>query len=217
MDRVRVFRSVAFGLALFFWLEQFRGLSGGVGFGAQFRYLTIWALTASVLSFGLALRRGPPPLTLAAVATVMNGLVVVLYWRLFFIDPALVNNGTPVWWREYYLHLLGPLLQAFDALVVMAAFRAPLRVAGWLAVLILAYVGWAELVVQPLNDWPAGRVTSGLPYPFLNDLEPAARLGFYARTAAMALVFVALGWGLCRWRLGRQSRASRRRAARPER
>ena len=98
--------------------------------------------------------------------------------------------------------MLGPLLQWFDALILLGALRAPVRVLGVLVVVILAYIGWIELLVQPLNNLPQGRVTSGLPYPFLNNMEFAMRQGFYISTAAMALVFILLGAGAA-WVRGR--------------
>ena len=42
-------------------------------------------------------------------------------------------------------------------------------------------------MVQRLSDSSAGSVTSGLPYPFLNSMELAERLGFYGLNAAVAI------------------------------
>ncbi|SFP90047.1 hypothetical protein [Tranquillimonas alkanivorans] len=191
------YRLFVFGLALVYWLYQFKAV--GSGFGWQFRYLTIWALTLSLISAAAMLRhslgRGGPPYALAAVTAVVNGLVVLSYWRLYFTDPSLVNSAGIAWWQEYYLHLVGPVLQWIDALVLFGAFRKPWRTLGWLVTLILAYVGWIELAVQPRLDWPQGSVTSGLPYPFLNDMAFDARLGFYAATGLSGLVLLAAGTG----------------------
>ena len=67
----------------------------------------------------------------ASVAAVVNVMVVFLYWRLFFEDPALVNgNGDIVWHQQYYLHGLGPALQIFDALFIARVFGRPLRAVG---------------------------------------------------------------------------------------
>jgi hypothetical protein len=94
--------------------------------------------------------------------------------------------------REYYLHPAGPIPQWIDVLLVKRGFRRMVSVALWLGVLALAYLGWAEFVISPLNDGPIGSVTTGLPYPFLNDMEPAARATFYGATWALGLVFIAL-------------------------
>jgi len=70
------------------------------------------------------------------------------------------------------------VLQWIDVLAIKRGFRRVGAVAVWLGVAVLAYLGWSEFVVAPLNDAPVGTVTAGLPYPFLNDMDPAARLAF---------------------------------------
>ncbi|SES09999.1 FAR-17a/AIG1-like protein [Tranquillimonas rosea] len=200
-SRRAAFRGAAFALALGYWLYQFPAAPDT--FGGQFRFLTIWALTGSVLSFAATLRLslggGRAPATLVAVAAVVNALVVLLYWRLYFTDPALVNGGNAIDpWQEYYLHFAGPLLQWIDALVLLGAFRRPGRIAVVLAAVIVAYLGWSEWIVAPLSDRPVGRVTTGLPYPFLNDMAAAERIVFYAKASLTALIFVGAGWGLTR-------------------
>lgn len=203
---VIVFRWLVLALASGYWIYQFHQmLDPARGFGWQFRYLTIWALSVSVLSAWAVLRLSlgqtdRRPETLAGLAVVMNGLVVYLYWRLYFADPAQVNGGRAiVWFQEFYLHLVGPLLQWIDAVFLLGVFRRPGPVLGLFVVLVLAYVGWAELIVQPMNDRPVGTVTRGLPYPFLNNMEFAQRMVFYAGSAALGLVIVAVGWAI-QWR-----------------
>jgi len=167
-------------------------------FGWQFRYLTVWSLTLNLIAAAMMLTRqfgrpdGAGGVFLGLAAT-LNMIVVVSYWRLYLTDPALVNGGRPiVAYREYYLHLVGPLLQWIDLLALKRGFRRPVAVAGWLGVLVIGYLLWAELVVAPLNDAPAGSVTQGLPYPFLNDMAPWQRLRFYATTWVSGLAFIAL-------------------------
>ncbi|MCA8882764.1 MAG: hypothetical protein KDA50_03305 [Rhodobacteraceae bacterium] len=198
--RVLMFRWIVFLLAAFYFAEQFwvREFGNMDKFGWQFRYLTIWALTGSMISAGLMLRPGwgtPGDArgeVLAGLVGVINMMVVVSYWRLYFTDPALVNgDNTPVLHREYYLHLLGPLLQWIDMLWIKRAFRRYAPVAVWLAVLVVVYLTWTELVVSPLNAEPAGDVTNGLPYPFLNDMVPGQRAIFYGITFVSGLVFAA--------------------------
>lgn len=205
----RPFRLFVFALTLFYFVEQFFAQTYvWHNFGWQFRYLTIWGATASMIVAGLMLRqsfaapddRGAVFVSLVAV---INMLIVVSYWRLYFEDPALVRSSDHiVLYREYYLHLLGPLLQWIDALWIKRAFRFPLRVIAWLFLMVLIYVGWSELVVAPLNDAPVGSVTSGLPYPFLNSMEWSARQVFYAVTFASGVVFTlgfwAVQWGILR-------------------
>ena len=46
----------------------------------------------------------------------------------------------------------------------------------------VAYLCWVEFAVFPMNDQPCGTQLTdvcGLPYPFLNDMTGAVRLGFY--------------------------------------
>lgn len=206
--KLAIFRWTVLLLAVFYWLELFRRFAPEE-FGWQFRFLTIWALTLSVVSAAAMLnhmRGGPAPYVLAATTAIFNALVLLLYWRLYFTDPALVNgSGEIVAWREYYLHGAGPLLQIFDALFLFGAFRKPISTVAATMLGIVLYVSWIEFLVAPLNDAPRGTVTSGLPYPFLNDLEPAGRMSFYLTTTATGLVFIALGT-LVTWGMGRIAR-----------
>lgn len=138
-----------------------------------------------------------------SAAAVLNIMVVFLYWRLSFIDPALVNgDNTPVWFQEYYLHLVGPAIILIEALFISRAFDQMLRGMGMTVALCIAFVIWTEGFVGPLNDTPVGSLTSGLTYPFLNDMDVGGRMNFYATTIATALVFYALCWATA-WRLGK--------------
>lgn len=191
------YRWFVFLLALSYWFYQFEGIAGD-GPGWQFRYLTIWALTASVISAYALVQygrgRAGPPYVIAATAAVMNALVVLLYWRLYLIDPALVRSNDVINpWQEYYLHLAGPVLQWVDALILFGAFRKPIQTFAALFGVFLAYVGWAELVVAPLNERPVGSVTTGLPYPFLNNMNFLGRVQFYLQTFVTLIVFLGLG------------------------
>lgn len=166
--------------------------------GGPFRFLTIWGLFLSFYSASRMLALSERRITrdhhrTAAVASVVNVMVVFLYWRLFFIDPALVNSRGPIpWHQQYYLHLLGPALQIADALFIARVFGRPWRAVLPLVGLVVAYILWAELFVQRFNTQPGGTVTSGLPYPFLNSLEFPDRAVFYATNIGSALFVLAL-------------------------
>jgi hypothetical protein len=126
---------------------------------------------------------------------VLNVLVVFLYWRLYLIDPKLVNySGNIVWFQEYYLHLLGPLLLFVDSLLVNRSFRQ--FKFGIIQALLLsfAYVLWTEFVTGPLNNVPVGSMTAGLPYPFLNDMVLSDRLEFYGISILTGVFFYFLFW-----------------------
>lgn len=172
--------------------------------GGPFRFLTIWALVMSFWAASRMLaiteRRSTRPWSAwVAVTAVANALVVLLYWRLWFEDPALVQGRGPiVWWREYYLHALGPLLQWIDALFVYGLIRRLWQPALGLLALILGYIAWIEWFVAPLNDFPYGEVATGFPYPFLNNLDFDGRLAFYITTGITGFVFLGL-FGVAAW------------------
>ena len=187
---VRAYRWAVLVLAAIFFVDRFGTERFTLeSFGWQFRYLTIWALTLSLVSaammttraYGASDDRGA---VFVSVTAAMNLLVVASYWRLALTDPSLVYGDTRVVQvRDLYLHLVGPALQVGDALFFKRAIRFARRTVAWVLALIVTYVLWAELVVAPLNDDPVGRVRTGLPYPFLNDMGLGARLRFYAATA----------------------------------
>ncbi len=189
---VMVYRWITFLLAGGYCLYQVMSADYSSP-GGPFRFLTIWALFLSFYAASRMLALSEKRITrshqrTAMVAAVLNVMVVFLYWRLFFADPALVNGrGEIPWHQQYYLHLLGPLLQIVDAVFIAKVFRKPLRAIPSLVGLILAYVFWAELFVGPQNTSPVGTVTSGLPYPFLNSMELPERLAYYGTNIIVAL------------------------------
>lgn len=190
---VRIYRLATVILAAAYLAWQIMDASNWPA-GGCFRYLTIWALTLSLYSGTrmLALSHGRIARhheATAMCASVLNVMVVFLYWKLYFEDPALVNgNGNIPFLEQYYLHGLGPALQIVDALLIARVFHRAYRAILPLLGIIVGYVAWAELFVQPRATRPAGPVTSGLPYPFLNALELPERLVFYASNGAVALL-----------------------------
>jgi len=208
---VLIYRSCVVLLAFGYWLYQF-SRADLTAFGMQFRFLTVWALTANVLVAAQMLRLSLGQArndwsAFVSLAVVMNMAVVVQYWRLYFIDPASVNQSGhgSVWHQEYYLHVVGPLLMWIDAFLILGVFRRIVPVVGLILVLGVVYPAWIEFAVAPMNAAPAGTVTSGLPYPFLNDLDGQGRVIFYAISTAANLVFMAVGWGVAS-AIGRRAR-----------
>ncbi len=208
---VTTFRWIVFLLAVGYWFYQFSQTSLD-RFGWQFRFLTIWGLTANVIAawFMLRLSLGRSQNThnpFVSATVVLGAIVVFMYWKLWFIDPALVNSGGPiVWYQEYYLHALGPLLMMIDAFFILGAFRAILPTIGVTLAMFLGYIAWVEVLVGPFNSFPVGKVASGLPYPFLNDMGQADRMVFYGTTIATAMVFLAIGWAIS-WGLRRVTKS----------
>ncbi|MEM7242756.1 MAG: hypothetical protein AAF429_11275 [Pseudomonadota bacterium] len=201
-DRILIFRSIVFALALGYWIYQFFQ-TDWTAFGLHFRFLTIWSLTANLIVAAHLLRRSLGWSTarwdaFTTLAVVMSMSVVFNYWRLYLDDPAnFYADGDFIdWYQEYYLHVLGPILLWIDAFFIHRAVRRLSMV--FLAVLILgvAYPVWIEWLVQPLNTLPDGSVTQGLPYDFLNNMEVDERMIFYGTITGVNIVFVFLAMGI---------------------
>lgn len=198
------YRWLVFGAAAFYSVYMI-GWSSYDQAGGPFRFLTIWALLLSFFCASRVLAFSERRTTrrwdsLIAATCVINFMVVFLFWRLYFNDPTSVtrNRELSVWWREYYLHAVGPVLMWIDAFLINRPFRRFIPALAILLAIAISYFLWAELVVSPLATSPVGTVTTGLPYPFLNDLELDGRIRFYAVNAGLAagllLVFFGIGW-----------------------
>lgn len=200
---IRAYRWVVFLAAAFYLIHSCIVSSWAPG--GPFRYLTIWALALSLIVAIRVLRISYGKTTerldgfVSAVA-VVNAMVVLLYWRLYFADPTSVTRNGELgdWWREGYMHALGPVLMWIDALFFNRVFTALKKAVLWMVGIIVGYLAWTELFVQTFNDSPVGKVTTGLPYPFLNNLEFADRAVFYGTNIVVAVallaVFAALAW-----------------------
>ena len=197
------YRLVCLILAVGYFLYQFTEANYN-SFGIQFRYLTIWGLTTAMVATWLlykSKRKGLPEsyLPFVSATAVLNAMVVFLYWKLYFIDPSLVNySGSIVWFQEYYLHILGPALIILDALLLNNSFTQVKKGVLTILAICLLYILWSEAVTGPLNDTPEGSVTNGLPYPFLNNMSFSERVSFYATTSVTGLGFYAVGWILAK-------------------
>ena len=192
------YRLVCLILSVGYFLYQFTEANYN-NFGIQFRYLTIWSLTTAMVATWLlykSKRKGLPEsyLPFVSATAVLNAMVVFLYWKLYFIDPSLVNySGSIVWFQEYYLHILGPALIILDALLLNNSFTQVKKGVMTILAICLFYILWSEAVTGPLNDTPEGAVTSGLPYPFLNNMSFSERVSFYATTIVTGLGFYVAG------------------------
>lgn len=203
-----IFRWIAFLLAGGYCIRMLI-FGGWPEFGGPFRFLTVWALFFSFFAFSriMAIEEGRSDRRwdgFVSMTAVINTMVVILYWRLFFADPASVtpNGQLAAWHLEIYLHLVGPLLQVIDSIFIHRSYRRLGPAIAWLFGVIAFYLTLAELLFQRLNATPAGTVTSGLPYPFLNSLEFAERAVFYGTNFASALVilfvYAAIAWAFRR-------------------
>ena len=204
---VRVYRIIVACIVAFYFFEPL--ITDPPNFIYRSKFLTLWGLYGSFLVAMLMLARSLNLTTkrfdgFVAMVIVLNILVVFLYWRLYFQDPALVNaDGPIVWWREYYIHLMCEVFMWIDAFFFFGAWQKIKSGLLWLAAIICSYIALIELYIQPRNTFPEGSVTAGLPYPFLNNMELSERLGFYGTTAAtglvMAAVTIAIAWVLRRF------------------
>jgi len=205
---VLIYRWIVFLLAAGYVIRTLVFADFG-SFGGPFRYLTIWALFLSFFAASrmMALEEGRSSRRwdgFVSMTAVVNTMVVFLYWRLYFADPTSVtrNGELGIWHLEMYLHALGPLLQWIDTVFIHRSYRKIGAALAWLGGVIGAYVLWVELLVSPNNAKPIGTVTSGLSYPFLNNLELSQRVVFYgtnlATAAVLLLIFAAITWAVRR-------------------
>lgn len=204
----RIFRWIVFLLAAGYCLRMVL-FSSYENFAGPFRYLTVWALFLSFFCASRMIAREEGRTTrrfdgIVSMTSVINAMVVFLYWRLFFADPTSVTSDGEIGplYLELYLHLAGPLLQWIDALFIHRSFKRLGAALAWLFGVIGAYVLWAEVVLQTMNTTPMGTVTSGLPYPFLNSLPFEGRAVFYGTNFGVAVVLLLL-FAALRWATGR--------------
>ena len=201
---VRIYRWAVFLLAAFYCIRTLV-FSDFSFFGGPFRFLTIWALFMSFFAASrmMAIVEGRSERRwdgFVSMVSVINAMVVFLYWRLYFADPMSVtrNGELSQFYLEMYLHGLGPALQLIDTLFIHRAYRQLKQAFVWLLGVISIYILWSEVAVQRFNDSPMGDVTSGLPYRFLNSLEFPDRAIFYAINFAVGivllLVFASISW-----------------------
>lgn len=186
---VAVYRWAVLVLAVAVWATCFAE-ARMEEFGWQFRHLDVWALTVSLVSAAAMVRlsmgwSGSRHEALAGAAAALNALVIAVH-LIPMLGGDVLGGGAPTW-RSTYLHLIGPMLQIADAMLILGAFGRLSVVLAGAAALAASYVAWIELAVRPLN---ARDGVGGLPYAGLDALEPGARLAVYAAALAAALAAV---------------------------
>lgn len=188
------YRLVVFALALGFWAYYV----GRHPFDATggWRYLTNWGHSLNLLALAWALssywvpglRQKNPILP---VALTLGTVVVILYWSLYLMDPALVNGKNPLpWYSEWYMHLGSTVTVYLEAFLFNKKPENKLFAIGPLAAVALLYIVWADRVVPLYNTQPCGLTTAvcGYPYPFLNDLPAQSRIILYLGASAFLMV-----------------------------
>lgn len=81
-----------------------------------------------------------------------------------------------------------------DALFPNRSSKHRLRDVLMTIVICIAYIIWSDAIVGPFDIEPVGSVTSGLPYPFLNDMTFTDRALFYDTAVATAFMMYAGFW-----------------------
>ena len=147
--------------------------------------------------------------SLVSATAVLNMVVVILYWKLYFEDPTNIYPDGPLSWHlEYYLHAIGPMLMWFDAFFIFRAFQKIFPTLWIMLAIFFSYIAWIELLVARFNPSPVGAFANGLPYPFLNDMTESARSVFYAGTLITALVLFVASLAVMKiWRRAGRSRS----------
>lgn len=138
-----IFRWTAFLLAGGYCIRTLI-FGGREELAGPFRFLTIWALFFAFFVFSrmMAIEEGSSDRRwdgFVSMTTVINTMVVFLYWRLYFADPNSVTTDGElgVWYLELYLHLLGPLLLVIDTIFIHRSYQRLGAAAAWL-------VGWGD-------------------------------------------------------------------------
>ena len=88
----------------------------------------------------------------------------------------------------FNIYFAGPALLFFDAFFLNQAFTDSIELRHFAFFINSGYFGWLEIFVQPNSDFPAGKITASLPYPFMNDMSFEHRLVFML----MCFIFGAL-------------------------
>ncbi len=200
---VKLYRWAVFLIAAFYFCHAFTDLAPEK-IGWQFRHLTNWAMSMSTLSAYFMLQRSLGRDTKrhevwASATVILNIMVVFLYWKIYLTDPTqfyVDGVATIPFWKQYYLHLAGPILQLIDAFFILGVFRPVRKILTLTVSVNLLYIVWIESIVRPYNAEPLGSVTSGLPYRFLNSLEFSDRVMFYLQNTLVAIVLVLVCWGI---------------------
>ena len=201
------YRQIVFVISSVFWVTLLVDLDWSY-FGSDFRFFTYWSLVGCWISSYWALRLSTQKtqndhhigISIISIATL---IMLFLYWNLYIIDPAMLyTDGVGSWGSKYIKHVTIPALQLIDAIFFLKVFRSLKSTIYGTITTITVYILWIELCIQPLNDKPAGSITSGLPYAFLNDMILIERLTYYGKiyllTIILSFILYAFNRGLKR-------------------
>ena len=84
----------------------------------------------------------------------------------------------------------GPALLFFDAFILKKAFSDIYRITSFAFSINFGYFGWLEIFVQPNGDFPVGKITAGLLYPFMIDMPFEHQLIFMLMCFIFGMLFI---------------------------
>lgn len=173
MNKVIFYSVASFVISASLWVAEF--FVSVVVPGRQFRFLTIWGLTAAMCmhAYQLVRMRRSPSSKVSALfttAAAINLVILLMYWTAYFVFPHMIAVEGYHVLHDIFIHAICPLLCIMDT-----AFLSNLSMdfklsTTYLLASIVAYVLWLELFVAPF---------SVLPYAFLRGVTMSARIVCY--------------------------------------
>ena len=200
-----IFRSLAFALALYFFITNiilgFYILRAG-SWGGGLKFLTNWNLLLNFIVACCALinERNSKFVSyylILPASMVLNVLVFILYWVIKLLGGfGAAESGWSIFdvLKDYYMHFGTSVLLFIEVLFYSKAFRDFRKEFSVFCMIFVAYICWMEFFVQVKNDFPCGDVSCGFPYLFLNYLDVGGRLIFYL----IVLILGVVSWMGCR-------------------
>ena len=200
-----IFRSVAFVLALYFFITNiilgFYILRAG-SWGGGLKFLTNWNLLLNFIIACCALvnernRKFVSYYFVLPASMVLNVLVFVLYWVIKLLGGfGAAESGWSIFdvLKDYYMHFGTSVFLFVEVLFYSKAFQDFRKEFSVFGIIFVGYICWMEFFVQVNNDFPCGDVSCGYPYLFLNYLDVAGRLIFYL----IVLILGVVSWMGCR-------------------
>tara|TARA_B100000029_G_C17510721_1_gene936150 strand:- start:275 stop:925 length:651 start_codon:yes stop_codon:yes gene_type:complete len=205
MKNRTIFRFVAFGLTLYFFINNiifgFYILEAG-NWGGGLKFLTNWNLLLNfIIATCALLNERDSKFTsyyfLLPASMVINILVFLLYWTIKLLGGF---GDVPAGWslldvlKDYYMHFGTSVFLFVEVLFYSKAFQNWKKEYSVFVAIFMSYILWMELFVQINNDAPCGTVSCGFPYLFLNNLNYIGRFVFYIIVGSLGQ----LSWVGCR-------------------
>ncbi len=179
--------------------DEFRTSFGGV-----YRFYSDWGFTACLFSAFFIFFPKRHELSLSIISS-MASLYTVLFVILFFVDPGgilvapigMMSDGISTGaFITLTIHSVVPVLQVANTLFLANSFQRLRPIIYAMLLIEVIYILWIELLVAPLNNSPIGSITTGLPYPLLNNLPLIERIEVYGIITLLTVLTVLILFGL---------------------